>query len=125
MTIGKVVDASAAAAVIFDEPERNLIVNRVQQFALHAPFLLQHEIASVCVKKSRRDPANEQLYLFVTQMLATLNVQFHSVDARSVADAAIRHKLTAYDASYLWLAHKLQLELVTLDGRLERAFRAP
>jgi predicted nucleic acid-binding protein len=30
-------------------------------------------------------------------------------------------KLTAYDASYLWLAKHLNCELVTLDGKLEDA----
>jgi predicted nucleic acid-binding protein len=29
--------------------------------------------------------------------------------------------LTAYDASYLWLARELSAELVTLDGQLAKA----
>jgi len=34
---------------------------------------------------------------------------------------AERMKLSLYDASYLWLAHALGAELVTLDDRLARA----
>lgn len=38
-----------------------------------------------------------------------------------VADLARRHHLSAYDASYLELAHRRGLPLATLDTRLRRA----
>ncbi|MFI5387588.1 MAG: hypothetical protein ACHQ50_15885 [Fimbriimonadales bacterium] len=47
------------------------------------------------------------------------------VDASAVvaADLAVRLGLTAYDAAYVWVAHSLDAELVTLDRRLEKAHR--
>jgi predicted nucleic acid-binding protein len=46
------------------------------------------------------------------------------VNATDVAKLAMRTKLWAYDASYLWLALSLGLPLVTLDARLEAAAAA-
>jgi predicted nucleic acid-binding protein len=44
-----------------------------------------------------------------------------TVDHAAVVEIALATRLTAYDASYLWLARELGAELVTLDGALERA----
>ncbi len=40
-------------------------------------------------------------------------------------DLATETGLTAYDASYLWLARQLGAELVTLDQQLARAAAKP
>ncbi len=32
--------------------------------------------------------------------------------------------LTTYDASYLWLARRLKGELITLDGKMQRAAKS-
>jgi predicted nucleic acid-binding protein len=40
---------------------------------------------------------------------------------REVLELAESEGITAYDASYLWLARLLNLELVTLDGGLATA----
>ena len=48
----KVVDASALAALLFDEPEAGAIADRLEDANLVAPALLGFEIASVCLKNS-------------------------------------------------------------------------
>ena len=48
----KVVDASALAALLFDEPEAGAIADRLEDANLVAPALLGFEIASVCLKKT-------------------------------------------------------------------------
>jgi len=55
MTV-KVVDASALAALLFGEPEAEKVASRLEKSRLVAPALLGFEIASVCLKKLRRDP---------------------------------------------------------------------
>ena len=48
-------------------------------------------------------------------------IQAHDVDSREVVLLAERMRLSAYDASYLWLARRLNCELVTLDTDLAAA----
>jgi len=52
-------------------------------------------------------------------MLAGLGIAMVDVDHRDALALAERTGLTAYDASYLWLARTLGAELVTLDRRLK------
>lgn len=118
MTAAKVVDASAIAAILFEEPEQDTLLAELSDSALNAPFLLPHEIASVCVKKIRRDSPNSNRFLEAVHLLPQFGIQYHPIEVRAVAELAIRHALTAYDASYLWLARELDAELVTLDKEL-------
>jgi predicted nucleic acid-binding protein len=48
-----------------------------------------------------------------------MEVAVVEVDHGEVLGVAERSGLTAYDASYLWLARMMNCELVTLDTRLE------
>jgi predicted nucleic acid-binding protein len=52
-------------------------------------------------------------------------VTWRDVDAPDVALVAYASGLTAYDASYLWLAGLLGADLVTLDRRLAGAVAEP
>lgn len=124
MTADKVVDASAIAAILFDEAERDLIITRIEAFTLHAPFLLEHEIANVWVKKIKRLPAEADRYILAANGLGRFDIRFHRIAVPAVAVLAIQSGLSAYDASYLWLARELGAELVTLDKRLQHAVGA-
>ena len=50
-----------------------------------------------------------------------MKVKTVAVDHAAVMDLAEATGLTAYDASYLWLARELEAELVTLDRKLAAA----
>jgi predicted nucleic acid-binding protein len=56
----KVDDASALAALLFAEPEAEAVADQLEGSSLFAPTLLGYEIASVCLKKLRRDPMRQQ-----------------------------------------------------------------
>ncbi|MBW1717569.1 MAG: type II toxin-antitoxin system VapC family toxin [Deltaproteobacteria bacterium] len=120
----KVVDASAIGAVIFGEPEGPAIVRRLAGNRLVAPELIFFEIASICVKKLKRYPEYRQNILASFAMLKRLAMEPVEVQYSEVVLLAERHGLTAYDASYLWLAKQLGAELVTLDKELQRAWSA-
>ena len=47
----------------------------------------------------------------------------NTVNYENVVDLAILHKLSVYDASYLFLAKKYKCRLMTLDKRLEKAWQ--
>ena len=54
-------------------------------------------------------------------LLDALSISLETVNLDAAVVLAERMKLSLYDASYLWLAHALGAELVTLDDRLARA----
>jgi predicted nucleic acid-binding protein len=114
----KVVDASAIAALCFAEPEQASIVKALRGFELAAPALIDFELANICWKRSRRDPANAVQYRAQFRIRTALQIAIHDVIFDDVLDLATRTGLTAYDASYLWLARRLGADLVTLDKRL-------
>ena len=88
-----VVDCSALATIVFQEPGFDEVAARLLGHQLHAPQLLQAE----------------------------LEIVLYALDLLAVGELAIRCKLTAYDAAYLWLAEQLRCPLVTFDQRLGRA----
>ncbi len=120
----KVVDASAIGALLFGEPEGLNVAGRLSGSRLAAPELLFFEVASVCLKKLKRYPDRRQSILKAFEMLRRLAIESVEVDHAEVVLLAERNGLTAFDASYLWLARRLEAELVTLDQRLEKALSA-
>jgi predicted nucleic acid-binding protein len=88
---------------------------------LAAPSLLRFELTNVCLTKIRRQPSNRDPLRAAFRRGAMLKVETVAVDHAAVLDLAETTGLTAYDASYLWLARELSAELVTLDGKLAAA----
>lgn len=117
----KVVDASAVAAILFGEPEGAEIASRLNGARLMAPILLTFEVASVCLKKMRRHPVQRVTLVSGYHLLFRMDITFNDVDLAETIPLAESHGLTVYDASYLWLARKLNAELVTLDRQLAEA----
>ncbi|MGH8659856.1 MAG: type II toxin-antitoxin system VapC family toxin [Gammaproteobacteria bacterium] len=86
---------------------------------LVAPSLLPFEIASVYLKKLHR-PEHREALLAAHRLFARLDIAHTEVELPETVELAQQRGLTAYDASYLWLARRLQSELVILDKRLAR-----
>lgn len=120
----KVVDASAAAALLFGEPQAQQAAARLQVSRLVSPALPPFEVASICVKKIKRRPEQRAMLLDALRLLGRLAIEYLEVDIHAVTVLAETAKLTAYDASYLWLARNLGAELVTLDRKLELAAKS-
>lgn len=116
-----VVDASAVAAVLFDEPEAAPVMAGVSG-SLLAPGLLRYELASVCASKLRNEPKLARLTLQRYRLLAGLDIQFADPDWEALPLLARQWDLSAYDAAYLQLALKRKAPLVTLDARLASAY---
>jgi predicted nucleic acid-binding protein len=120
----KVVDASALAALLFDEPEAGAVAERLEDGNLVAPALLSFEIASVCLKKLRSSPQQREALLAAFALYARMPIEVVEVDHADTLRLAEAFGLSSYDAAYLWLAQKLAAELVTLDRRLQTAVAA-
>jgi predicted nucleic acid-binding protein len=117
----KVVDASALAALVFREEYAEQVGQRLADAILVAPALLQFEMSNVCRTKLRQYPALREMLLEQFSMHTSMAIEIRVIDHLAVLGLAERFELSAYDASYLWLAHELGVELVTLDRRLARA----
>lgn len=117
----KVVDASALAALLFGEAEAEAIADQLKDARLVAPALLGFELANVCLIKCRRHPAQSLALTEAFELRGRLEVREVGVDHEGALALARQTGLTAYDASYLWLARHLGAELVTLDGQLMKA----
>jgi predicted nucleic acid-binding protein len=90
-------------------------------YRLSAPYLLKSELANVCVKKIRVYPTRRDTILGLFSDAWKMPIDFFDIDPLETLALAERLKLSAYDASYLWLARQLGAELVTLDGGLKKA----
>jgi len=117
-----VVDCSALAGILFQEPWADVAVQQLVGKRLHAPHLLPVELTSVALKKHKqgfRDIAADGL-----AQLAELDLTFHPLQVERVLSLALQYQLTAYDAAYLWLAAELTCPLVTFDQQLAQAAKA-
>ena len=116
-------DASALAALTFQEPGVDEVKLRLMGAQVFAPRLLQFEMANVAWKRIRREP--EDALATMTLLQAALGegsgIEWMDVNVTDVVLIAQATGLTAYDASYLWLAASLGADLVTLDKRLAAA----
>lgn len=119
-----VVDASAIAAVLFAEPNGDTIRAHVRGESLLAPHLIDYELANICLKRIRREPMASPGLLTMLSGLTSLGIRRVDVPPTEVAALAVQTGLTAYDASYLWLAMARDIELVTLDSQLARVNQA-
>ncbi|MDN5864548.1 MAG: type II toxin-antitoxin system VapC family toxin [Gammaproteobacteria bacterium] len=118
-----VVDASALAAVLFDEPEAAPILASVGG-DLIAPGLIRYELASVCATKCLRYPAHAVEIETRYRLAAELALILREPDWERLPGLARRWSLSACDAAYLQLALVEGAPLVTLDVRLAHAYDA-
>lgn len=119
-----VADASVMAAALFGESGYVEAIALLHGRALHAPFLLDVEIASVGLKKLARERVPRDTVAAALRAYAQLAIERHGVDADTLLSVAGQYRLTAYDAAYLCVAERLGAPLATLDGRLAEAARA-
>jgi predicted nucleic acid-binding protein len=117
----KVIDASAVAAILFNEPDADLVIERIAGDALIAPSLMPFEVASVCRKKLTTYPRQRERLLAAFGLLDRLDIVFEPIDLAGTIALAVEARLSVYDASYLWLARARPCALVTLDRKLARA----
>jgi predicted nucleic acid-binding protein len=118
-----VLDASAVVEWLLQSPPGLRIESRVRRpgESLHAPHLLDLEVAQVLRRMSREGR--------VSPARATGAIQdFHDLAITRYPHAPfidriwrLRHNLTAYGAAYILLAEALRAPLLTLDARLAAA----
>lgn len=117
----EIVDASALAALYFGEPEGEDIARRLGDARLVAPVLIRFEMSNIALKKIGSAPQTTSLVLARLTDFLNSPLEVCDVDHGEALALALAARLTAYDASYLWLARQRSCGLVTLDRQLARA----
>jgi predicted nucleic acid-binding protein len=117
-----VVDASVMSAILYVEPRRAEAATALEGARLLAPSLLPLEVANAGVKKVRGGTLTASALASALETFEALDVILAPIDVGLVTALAVETRLSAYDASYLWLAQQLGARLVTFDARLGAAF---
>jgi predicted nucleic acid-binding protein len=118
-----VLDASAAVEVLLQTaagaPRTERLLDPAE--SLHAPHLLDIEVAQVLRRFVRRGELSSDRARQALDDLASLPLERYSHEILLPRVWRLRENLTAYDAVYVALAEILGATLWTCDGRLARA----
>ena len=120
-----VADASAVVELLLARPLAGAIRAALDPHPeLHVPEHFHVEVLSALRRYSTRRELSDRRSAVALAALAELRVIRYPV--MDLADAVwdLRPVLTAYDAAYLALARRLDLQIVTLDSGLGAAARA-
>jgi predicted nucleic acid-binding protein len=121
-----VIDASAALAVIRAEPLRAVVRGYVTSHAsaggeVHVPSHFWLEIGNVLARRYRFSTADIVEGVQLLDEFGPRTVELDRTLWLLALDRMERHRLSAYDATYLALAESLEAQLLTLDTGLAAA----
>ncbi|RZT87664.1 putative nucleic acid-binding protein [Pseudonocardia sediminis] len=112
------VDASLAlSALLSDGPARRVLATE----RLHAPHLVDHEVASGLRRKSLAGQIEDSSAVAALRTWQRMGINRYPGFPLLERVWELRQNVSAYDASYVALAELLDCALVTGDARLARA----
>lgn len=119
-----VLDASAAIDWLLQTAAGQQIETRIYSRgeSLHAPHLLDLEVAQVLRRLAREGSVSVQRADQALQDLLNLRVTRYPHFVFLAQIWRLRHNFSAYDAAYVALTEKLGATLITRDARLASAF---
>jgi predicted nucleic acid-binding protein len=123
-----VLDCSIAIGWLFEDemtPEGDALMERVAREGAVVPALWHYEVANVLLQATRRSRIEGRRILPMLQYLSRLPIATEA-EPRGFAWAdqitgAYALGITVYDASYVFLARRLNLPLATRDAAVRRA----
>ena len=128
MNASFVVDASLAIAWLIpsqSSPATDRLLDEATIGCLAVPALWLFEIVNSLTVQLRRRKISSDEYLGARLFLDKLRVSIDEEGMRfattRIADLAVEHNLTFYDAAYLELAIRKQIPLASRDADLNRA----
>ena len=125
------IDASTTLAWIFNETDSSgkgrgsALQQQLVGLDLVAPWLWRIEIVNVVLKRERQKKLTQAQGTQLLQAIEALGVEIVGEPINqtmlAIAQSARPHQLTSYDATYLNLAIRRGIPLLTDDGNLQAA----
>lgn len=112
------VDANIFLAVILNEPEKKNIIKITNGIDLLAPSTLNFEIGNALSAMKKRNRLNSDQVLLAYDLLKKIPVRLIDIEIRNAVEIAVEKNIYAYDAYYLEVAKRMNLDFLTLDQRL-------
>lgn len=117
----KVIDASAALEWLLQTPVGVRIEEQIYSQGIHAPHLLDTEVAQVLRRFVREGSVSADRAEIALTILADAAIARHPHYHLLPRIWELRHNLSAYDAAYVALAELLDASLLTRDRKLAAA----
>jgi predicted nucleic acid-binding protein len=118
-----VVDSSAMVDALVDEPANPELLALLADQELHAPALLDFEVASALRGHARGGKLDQVRLDEAVEDFSALRIERHQMTELLSHVLDMRDNFTVYDATYVVLAQALEAPLVTADAKLDGARR--
>lgn len=118
-----VVDASVVVDALVGYPANPAVIDRIAQEDLHAPTLLDFEVASALRGHALAGRVSTARLQEAIGDYLDLRIHRHPMTQSLLALLDLRENFTVYDAAYVLLADALQAPLVTVDAKQREAVR--
>ena len=119
-----VVDASVYLAVVLNEPEKQIIIERTKGSDLISPEVLPYEIGNALIAMLKRKRLNKEQAIKSFDIFNMIPLDLAPVNIGKALEISCKFNIYAYDAYYLELAERLKMPLLTLDNSMKGTAKA-
>jgi len=118
-----VIESSAMMDALVDEPVNPHLLALLADEELHAPALLDFEVASALRGHALGGRLDQVRLEEAIEDFSGFRIERHQMTDLLAYILDLRENFTVYDATYVILAHALEAPLVTADAKMNEAKR--
>jgi predicted nucleic acid-binding protein len=118
-----VIESSAMVDALVDEPANPHLLALLADEELHAPALLDFEVASALRGHALGGRLDQVRLEEAIEDFSGFRIERHQMTGLLAHILDLRENLTVYDATYVVLARALEVPLVTADTKMSEAER--
>lgn len=116
-----VIESSAMVDALVDDPANPELLAVLVDSELHAPSLIDYEVASALRGHALGGRLGEEQLMDAADDFNALRIERYPLSAMIRDVLGMRENFTVYDAAYVVLAQALDVQLVTADAKLTEA----
>jgi predicted nucleic acid-binding protein len=113
-----VIEASAMVDALVDQPANPALLALIADSELHAPSVLDNEVASALRGHAKGGLLSDQRMADAADDFSALRIERYALAPMLRSVLALKDTYTVYDAAYIVLAQALDAPLVTADTKL-------